>query len=63
MAKKLNAPIHVGNITVTTMQMSNIAWEVNRELVLDSATGHVKDDSAAAKLWGREYESGWAPHA
>ncbi len=60
--EKLNAPIAVGNISVTTMQMSNIAWEVNRELLLDSKTGHVKDDPAAMKMWGREYESGWAPH-
>jgi hypothetical protein len=60
--ERLNAPINVGNVTVTTMQMSNIAWEVKRELVLDNTNGHVKDDSAAMKMWGRDYESGWAPH-
>jgi hypothetical protein len=30
--KKLNAPVSVGNVTVTMLQLSNIAWEVNREL-------------------------------
>ena len=30
--EKLNAPIAVGNVSVTMLQLSNIAWEVNREL-------------------------------
>ena len=30
--EKLNAPIAVGNVAVTMLQLSNIAWEVNREL-------------------------------
>src|ERR1700741_510705 len=34
--EKLNAPISVGNIAVTMLQLSNIAWEVNRELHLDT---------------------------
>ena len=34
--EKLNAPIAVGNVAVTMLQLSNIAWEVNRELHLDS---------------------------
>src|SRR6201981_1994746 len=33
--EKLNAPISVGNIAVTMLQLSNIAWEVNRELHFD----------------------------
>jgi predicted dehydrogenase len=59
--EKLNAPIAVGNVSVTTMQLSNIAWEVNRELQIDTADGKIKGDSEAMKMWGREYEKGWAP--
>jgi predicted dehydrogenase len=58
---KLNAPISVGNISVTMLQISNIAWEVNRELRLDPSNGHIEADSDAMKLWHREYEKGWEP--
>lgn len=60
--EKLNAPITVGNVAVTMLQLSNIAWEVNRELHLDSHDGRILNDSEAMKGWGREYEKGWAPH-
>jgi predicted dehydrogenase len=59
---KLNAPIAVGNVAVTMLQLSNVAWEVNRELQLDTTDGKVQDDAHAMKYWGREYEKGWAPH-
>ena len=59
--EKLNAPIQVGNVAVTMLQLSNIAWEVNRELQLDTTDGHIQKDPEAMKSWGREYESGWAP--
>jgi hypothetical protein len=60
--EKLNAPIEVGNISVTTLQLSNIAWENNRELAINTADGKILNDPQAMKLWGREYEKGWAPH-
>ena len=60
--EKLNAPVADGNIAVTMLQLSNIAWEVNRELHLDTRDGRIQDDPEAMKLWGREYEKGWAPH-
>ena len=59
--EKLNAPIEVGNVAVTMLQLSNIAWEVNRELQLDPADGKIQGDPEALKMWGREYEKGWAP--
>jgi predicted dehydrogenase len=58
----LNAPISVGNVAVTMLQLSNIAWEVNRELQLDTKDGRIQNDPQAMKMWGREYEKGWAPH-
>jgi len=57
----LHAPVAVGNVAVTMLQLSNIAWEVNRELHLDSADGKIKGDSQAMALWDREYEKGWEP--
>ncbi len=59
---KLRQPIAQGNVAVTLMQLSNMAWEVNRELRIDDADGKVLDDPQAMKFWGREYEPGWAPH-
>jgi len=61
--EKLNAPVSVGNVAVTMLQLSNIAWEVNRELQLDTTDGKVLHDAEAMKGWGRDYEKGWAPHA
>ena len=60
--EKLNAPIAVGNVAVTMLQLSNIAWEVNRELRVDTSDGRIQDDPEAMKSWGREYEKGWEPH-
>jgi predicted dehydrogenase len=59
--EELNAPVSVGNIAVTMLQISNIAWEVNRELHLDTHDGRIQGDPEAMKMWGREYEDGWAP--
>jgi predicted dehydrogenase len=59
--EKLNAPVSAGNVAVTMLQLSNIAWEVNRELHLDTTDGKIQGDPEAMKMWGREYESGWAP--
>jgi hypothetical protein len=44
------------------LQLSNIAWELNRELQLDPQDGKVQNDPEAMKRWAREYEKGWAPH-
>ena len=60
--EKLNAPVSVGNVAVTMLQLSNIAWEVNRELHLDPKDGHIQNDPKAMAMWDREYEKGWAPH-
>jgi predicted dehydrogenase len=60
--EKLNGPVAVGNVAVTMLQLSNIAWEVNRELEIDAADGHVLHDPEALSMWGRTYEKGWEPH-
>ena len=55
----LHSPIQIANVSVTMVQHSNIAWRVNRELKIDTKTGHIVGDPEAMKLWGREYEKGW----
>jgi predicted dehydrogenase len=57
--EKLHSPIEIANVSVTILQLSNIAWMVNRELKLDTKTGHVVGDPEAMKHWGRTYEKGW----
>ncbi len=59
--EQLHAPINVGNVAVTMLQLSNISWEVQRELKLNPADGKVIGDSEAMKYWGREYQKGWEP--
>jgi predicted dehydrogenase len=58
---KLNAPVSIGNVAVTMLQLSNIAWIVNRELHLDTKDGKIQDDPKAMAMWEREYEKGWEP--
>jgi predicted dehydrogenase len=58
---KLNAPIEIGNVAVTMLQLSNIAWEVQRELTLDPSDGKIQHDPEAMKGWSREYQPGWEP--
>lgn len=60
--ERLHAPIDVGNISVTMLQLSNIAWKVQRDLHLDPADGRIQSDVEAMKMWNREYEKGWEPH-
>jgi predicted dehydrogenase len=61
--EKLHSPVAEGNVAVTMLQLSNVAWEVNRELRLDPADGgKILHDSEAMKQWNRDYEPGWAPH-
>ncbi len=55
----LHSPIVIANVSVTILQLSNIAWIVNRELNLDTNNGHILRDPEAMKMWSREYEKGW----
>jgi predicted dehydrogenase len=59
--EKLRAPIEVGNVAVTMLQLSNIAWDVNRVLNLDTRDGKIRHDEEAMGQWSRTYEPGWEP--
>src|ERR1700674_5074777 len=60
--EKLNAPISVGNVAVTMLQLSNLAWELNRELHLDTKDGRIQAGPEARKVGGGENERGWGRH-
>lgn len=57
--EKLHSPISEGNISVTILLLSNIAWKLNRTLNLNKENGHILNDEQAMKYWHREYEPGW----
>ena len=57
--EELHSPIPIGNVSVTILQLSNIAWFVNRALKINPTTGHIEGDPEAMKHWSREYEKGW----
>ncbi len=54
-------PAEEGHKSVAILHLGNIAWRMRRDLRCDPANGHIVGDQEAAKLWGREYEPGWAP--
>lgn len=55
----LNAPITEGVKSTLLAHLGNIAWRAGRVLHTDPATGRVRNDAEAMKMWGREYERGW----
>ena len=57
--EELHSPINEGNVSVTMLQLSNIAWKMNRVLRLDQSNGHIIGDAEAMNLWQREYEKTW----
>jgi hypothetical protein len=59
--EKLRQPVAQGNVAVTMLQLSNIAWETKRELLLNNQDGKVLNDPEAMAFWNRTYENGWAP--
>lgn len=59
--EKLNAPVSIGNVAVTMLQLTNIAWEVGRALDLDPSDGKIQHDPEAMKGWARTYQPGWEP--
>ena len=59
--KTPNADVEIGYKSTLWVQLGNIAQRVGHTLNIDPSNGHIKDDAAAMKLWGREYEKGWEP--
>jgi predicted dehydrogenase len=59
--EKLTAPVTEGQKSVLLCQLGNISLRAGRTLNIDPTNGHIINDREANKLWGREYENGWAP--
>jgi predicted dehydrogenase len=57
----LNAPIADGAKTGMLCHLGTIAQQTGRKLSTDPKSGHINGDEAAALLWSRTYEPGWAP--
>jgi predicted dehydrogenase len=57
---KLNQPVAQGNVAVTMLQLSNIAYFTKRDLKLDGE-GHIQNDAEAKSMTKRSYEKGWEP--
>jgi hypothetical protein len=53
--EKLNAPVSIGNVAVTMLQLSNVAWEVNRELASRPADGKISERSGSHEDVGARY--------
>lgn len=59
--ESLRSPVSEGNLSVTMLQLSNIAWAEAATLKLDKETGHILDNEKAAARRFRSYEPGWEP--
>jgi hypothetical protein len=59
--EKLRQPVAQGNVSVTILQYSNIAYFTGRKLTLDEATGKILGDKEAEAMTRRTYEKGWEP--
>ena len=58
---RLSAPIEEGQKSVLAMHLANIALRTGSVVECDPKTGSIIGNPAAQKLWGRVYESAWAP--
>lgn len=59
--QKLASDIESGYISTLLVQLGNIAQRSGGLLETDPSNGHILNNKAAKKLWGREYEKGWEP--
>jgi Leu/Phe-tRNA-protein transferase len=55
------ADIEEGHKSTLLCHLGNMAYRTGRTLDCDPTNGHVKNDTGAMELWGREYRPGWEP--
>jgi predicted dehydrogenase len=61
--EKLNCDVHEGHKSALLTHLGNIAYRTGQPLEIDPATGHIRNNPAAQKLWSTEYRPGWFPNA
>ena len=59
--EKLNAEIGNGQVSTLLCHLANMAWRSGSTVDFDPAKRSIVDNSAAGKLWAREYRPGWEP--
>lgn len=59
--EKLDSPIEDASVSVAILLMSNIAYELKRDLKLNTQTGAFIGDPVATRMRSRTYQAGWAP--
>ncbi len=57
----LRQPVAQGNVAVTMLQLSNIAYFTGRTLTTDPTTFAIQNDPAAQAMTRRTYQPGWEP--
>ena len=57
----LRQPVAQGNVAVTMLQLSNIAYFTGRTLRTDPETFAIEGDAKAEAMTRRSYEKGWTP--
>lgn len=57
----LNSEIQEGHLSTQLCHLGNIAWRTGHTLQIEEKTGRILKDSAANKLWKRDYRKGWEP--
>jgi predicted dehydrogenase len=58
---KANSEIAEGATSTLLCHLGNIAHRAGRTLHCDPKTGQIQNDAEAAKLWSKEYATGWEP--
>lgn len=58
-SEKLNSPINDGHISTLLVQLGNISLRTGQTLNINPKNGHILNNTAADKLWGRQYQPGW----
>ena len=50
-----------GHQSTLLVQLGNISQRTGHTLQIDPQNGHILNDTAALKYWGRDYQPGWEP--
>jgi predicted dehydrogenase len=58
---RTSADIEEGHKSALFCHLGNIAYRTGQSVEVDHATGRIRDNPTAERLWAIEYRDGWAP--